>query len=113
MTCTPVPAPRVGTRSLIMMRMSAGSESTGVSAAADGWRLEMNDGAYGKRREAAQKRAAEGGPDYPRQVSIGFEVLCEHCESFGSQDCPLHRPRASSGLSRGLLQPIPIQWEKP
>lgn len=46
-------------------------------------------------------------PNYPRVKAgpVDGQVLCEHCESFGSDFCPRHRPRMSSTAS-GLLQII-------
>ena len=46
-------------------------------------------------------------PNYPRVKAgpVDGSVLCEHCESFGLDFCPRHRPRMSSTAS-GLFQII-------
>lgn len=69
---------------------------------------------WGKRREAALQAIADGGPNYPA-VTYGpmdGERLCQHCESFGNQDCPLHKPGPPHSTSRGLYQLIPSTWEQ-
>lgn len=50
---------------------------------------------------------ARADPNYPRVKAgpVDGSVLCEHCESFGLDFCPRHRPRMSSTAS-GLFQII-------
>lgn len=43
--------------------------------------------------------------DYPRQIWVNGENLCEHCESHGRMTCPLHRPKPAF-TATGLTQPI-------
>lgn len=68
----------------------------------------MSDGAFGKTREEALQAVVDGGPDYPaiKHGPVDGEPLCQHCEVFGNQVCPLHRPRPPRSQASGLYKPI-------